>query len=184
MSFSNIYQAKHERVHVDRLNLFPMARDEDKDGLDATTTPQTTDTYPSSDASGFGVEGASEAFDWLAFLSGTPVLEEACKETIAHTAEVRNAGDISGGHVAVPATGLASQPAMSARSSSIPYSIRSADVKAPQDEIHMIMPDLGILMHTDMLTPIMSVVSNTGTVILDHARAAYEWCVAEDEEYQ
>lgn len=184
MSFFDTFQAKQERVHVDRLNLFPIARDENEDGLDATTTPQTTDTYTSSDALGPGVEGASEASDSLAFLSGTPVLEEACKETIAHTAEVRNAGAISAGHVAVPATGLASQPAMSARLSSMPYSIRSADIKAAQDEIHISMPDLGILMHTDMLTPIMSVVSNTGTAILDHARAAYEWCVAEDEEYQ
>ncbi|KAL2037308.1 hypothetical protein N7G274_009997 [Stereocaulon virgatum] len=179
--FSN---AKYGILHKDRLNLFPMAEDEDENELDVKPHPHTTDTYHSPNASGPGVEEDSEASDWLSFLSGTPISEEADKETVAHIAKVSNAGDTSAGHVAVPATALASQPAMSAQTSSIPYSISSADVKAPQVKTHISMPDQGILMDTDMLAPIMSVVSSTGTAILNHARAAYEWCVAEDAEYQ
>jgi hypothetical protein len=159
-----------------------VAEDGDEDKLDAKTTPQTTDTYHSSVTSGPGVEEDSEASDWLSFLSGTPVPEEACKKTAAHTAKVLIAGDTSAGYVAVPASGLAPQPAMSTRTSSIPYSIRLAGIMAPQDDTRISMPDLGILMDTDMLAPIMSVVSSTGKAILDHARAAYEWCVAEDDD--
>ena len=185
VSFSNMYQAKYERVFDDRLDLFPAAENE----VDLSKSQRYTGNHLRLNTSEHGTGQGCETSSWWCSCDVAPVLEEACEKAVTHTAEVFDAapgGHTRAGHGAVPETVPTTRPPMfasSSPSSSRPRDFRDMDAKEAPNEAQIHTPELEFLTNTDVFEPLVSLISSTGTAILDRARAAYARCVAEDAEW-